>query len=36
MVNKMKLNKENQVLTIIRWLIEEGHIQIEGEMIKLP
>jgi len=36
MVNKMKLNKENQVLTIIRWLIEEGLIQIEGEMLKLP
>jgi len=26
--------KEKDVLAIIRWLIEEGHIQIEGEMLR--
>lgn len=33
-VRALKQNKENEVLAIIRGLIEEGRIQIEGEILK--
>jgi len=35
-VNKLSPVKENDVIAILRWLIEEGLVQTEGEMIKLP
>ncbi len=34
-VSKMHKFKENDVLTILRWLIEEGRVQANGEMISL-
>jgi len=34
-VGQMKQFKENDVLTLIRWLIEEGRVEEEGEILKL-
>jgi ATP-dependent DNA helicase RecQ len=34
-VAKMNQYKENNVIAILRWLIEEGRVQAEGEFIKL-
>jgi ATP-dependent DNA helicase RecQ len=34
-VGKMPFYKENDVLTILRCLIEEGLVQSEGEIVKL-
>lgn len=35
-VRKINRFKENDVLAILRWLIEEGRIQADGESVKLP
>jgi ATP-dependent DNA helicase RecQ len=34
MINSLNQYKENDVLAILRWLIEEGRIQTEGENVK--
>jgi len=35
MVNRMKHVKENDLIAILRWLVEEGKVQEEGEILKL-